>query len=184
MPRFFAVSVALLMLACAPASLAQDERMLRHQQAVLAEMAWKGLGQPVDRVSGYVWADIAAERGYLQFVAIRERYWQSLTEAEKARAVEIGQPMMDEYGDAASRKRLTLHLRKARHSMIGSRPRKDAEVLVPGPNGQSIYIRGDQFYAEKFWQPEKYHQWVDETWGETPEGKVDVGSLEQVPGQE
>lgn len=153
-------------------------------QAVLAEMAWKGIGQPVDRVAGYVWADIAAERGYPGFVAVRERYWQSLTEAEKARALEVGRTLMDEYGDAAARKRMSLHLRKARSSMIGGRPRKNAEVVVPGPNGQSIFIRGHHFYADRFWDPDRYQEWVDATWGKPAEGTVDVGSLEQIPDRE
>ena len=29
-------------------------------QAMLAEMAWKGIGQPVDRPLAYAWADISA----------------------------------------------------------------------------------------------------------------------------
>lgn len=41
-------------------------------QAMLAEMAWKGLGQEVDRALAYAWADIAAARGYPQLVALRE----------------------------------------------------------------------------------------------------------------
>jgi len=152
-------------------------------QAVLAELAWKGVGQPRDRVLGYVWADIAAERGYPQLVALREMYWEKLTQDERDRAVEIGQPMMDEYGDSAAKKRMALHLRKARRSMLTGRARKDVTVVIPGPQGQQVFIRGHNFYATEYWEPERYQRWVDETWRESSSGSVEVGTLEQVPEQ-
>ena len=37
-------------------------------QAMLAEMDWKGVGAAVDRAAAYTWADIAAERGYVDEV--------------------------------------------------------------------------------------------------------------------
>src|SRR5688500_17327614 len=44
-------------------------------QLALAMMYWNGDGVAADRVMGYVWADVASERGYPDFVAVRERYW-------------------------------------------------------------------------------------------------------------
>jgi hypothetical protein len=153
-------------------------------QAMLAEMAWKGVGQPADRSLGYVWADLAAERGYSQFVLLREHYWSRLSEEERIRAIEIGRPIMDEYGDGLAKKRMSDHLRKARRSMLTGRPRKDVTVIIPGPSGQPIFIRGHHFYADKFWDPEKYHQWVDEIWNAAPAGRVEIGPLEQLEKQE
>ena len=77
-------------------------------QAVLAEMAWKGIGQPTDRPRAYAWADISAERGYPPLVAIRESYWEQLSDEEKERAIEIGQSLMDEYGDEVAKARMAL----------------------------------------------------------------------------
>lgn len=152
-------------------------------QAMLAEMAWKGLGRPADRVLGYVWADVAAERGYRQFVVLRESYWSSLNTQERDRAIETGPPVMDEYGDALAKARLSTHLRRARWGMISGRPRKDVLVIVPGPSGQQLHIRGHQFYAREFWEPERYHQWVDRLWRDPPAGDVSVGPLEHPPGE-
>jgi len=150
-------------------------------QAVLAEMAWKGIGQPADRPRAYAWADISAERGYPQLVAIRELYWQQLTDEEKERAIEIGQSLLDEFGDKAAKPRMALHLRKARRTMIGFRPRKDVTVVVPDHTGFGRAIRGHNFYATEFWDPEEYQAWVDEGWERPAEGTVDVGELEQIP---
>lgn len=150
-------------------------------QAVLAEFAWKGIGEPMDRARAYAWADISAERGYPQLVAVREMYWERLSEDERARAIQIGQSLMDEYGDNVAKKRMALHLRKARRTMLGFRPRKDATIIIPGPNGHGISIRGHHFYATEYWDPEKYQEWVDETWGGSAAGTVDIGSLEQLP---
>ena len=149
-------------------------------QGMLAEMAWKGQGQPEDRPTAYAWADIAAERGYRHFVAQREFYWRELSEHEQARALELGQPLLAEYRDDVARPRLARHLRRARFHMIGGRPRRDATVVVPGPDGLPMRIRGHDFYAEKFWQPAAYQAWVDQVWTDPPEQNVDVGDPERV----
>ncbi|HWS25001.1 MAG TPA: hypothetical protein VN259_00380, partial [Xanthomonadales bacterium] len=47
-------------------------------QAMVAEMYWKGEGTDVDRARAYAWMDLAAERGYKDFLAVREHYWASL----------------------------------------------------------------------------------------------------------
>jgi hypothetical protein len=149
-------------------------------QAILAEMAWRGLGQPVDRPLGYAWADLAAERGYRAFVAQRERYWSQLSEAERSRAIEVGQPLLAEYRDDVAKPRMTRHLRLARRGMITGRPRKDVIVVIPSPSGQQMEIRGHDFYATRFWEPKAYHAWVDSVWNDPKQGRVDVGTLEQV----
>ena len=149
-------------------------------QAMLAEMAWKGIGQPPDRSIGYVWADIAAERGYRQFVILRERYLSELDATERARAVEEGAAFMQRYGDASAQYRLVKHLQRARRLMISGRARKDVDVWVPGPYGLRTQIRGHDFYASKFWEPEQYFMWVDAVWKNPPIENVEVGPLESV----
>ena len=55
-------------------------------QALVAEMYWKGEGTPVDRAAAYAWMDLAAERGYKDFLAVREHYWSELSPEEPNRA--------------------------------------------------------------------------------------------------
>ena len=149
-------------------------------QAVLAEMAWKGIGTPVDRAMGYVWADLAAERGYRQFVAQRERYWAQLDEAGRARALEAGTAVLAHYGDAAAKPRLARQMRRAQQGMILTVRRKDITVRVPGRGGLPTEIRGHDFYADKFWQPEQYFAWVDAVWTDPPAEHVEVGPVQDV----
>ncbi|HET8818891.1 MAG TPA: SEL1-like repeat protein [Xanthomonadaceae bacterium] len=148
-------------------------------QAMLAEMLWNGRGTPIDRVKAYAWADLAAERGYVQFVVLRERYWAGLTPQERKRAVAEGSTLLATYGDAVAREHMADHLRRARRYMLSGRPRRDALIVIPGENG-SLEISGQDFYAAKFWEPARYEAWVDARWAPLPGGKVDVRDLEVV----
>ena len=150
-------------------------------QAMLAEMAWKGQGQPVDRPLGYAWADLAAERGYRQFVVLREQYWSQLAGQERERAIQVGQPLLPVYTDVVTQETMRKHLRKSRQYMISGRTNRGADVYLPGPGRQWIMIRGHDFYAEKFWNPEWYLEWTDQVWKDPPKENVDVGEPTRVP---
>jgi hypothetical protein len=153
-------------------------------QAMLAEMAWKGQGQAVNRPLGYAWADLAAERGYRQFVALREQYWAQLTAEEQATAIKVGQPLLPVYSQAVTQVALDKHLRKARRYMTSGRVNRGGEVSVPGPGGSWTNIRGHDFYAEKFWNPEWYQEWTDAIWTDPPKENVDVGAPSPVGGRD
>jgi uncharacterized protein len=56
----------------------------KYSQHRLSLMYWHGVGVPVDRVQAYIWSDLAAERGYPQFLAIRERMWRELSPEQQA----------------------------------------------------------------------------------------------------
>lgn len=144
-------------------------------QALLAEMAWKGQGQPVDRALAYAWADLAAERGYRLFVAQRENYWRQLDAGERERAVEIGQPMLATYADEVATRKLDSHLLRERFSSANWRRRKALDLVVPGPDGLRMVIRGHAFYQDKFWEPTKYREWIDAVWTDPPKTNVEVG---------
>ena len=90
-------------------------------QGMVAEMLWNGQGTEQDRALAYAWMDLAAERGYEGFVGHRERYWATLDEAERARALEIGQAVYAKYGDDASEPRLAAVLHRERARQTGSR---------------------------------------------------------------
>lgn len=151
-------------------------------QAMLAEMDWKGEGAPTDRASAYTWADIAAERGYAVFVGVRERYWKALDAADQARALQEGPARLAEYGDGVARDRLDRHMqRRLRDIKWSARtvapPR---EVRLYDNHGHEMRIDGSRFFSPTFWDPEKYRAWQDAQWRAPPEGKVDVGDVEQV----
>lgn len=72
-------------------------------QGMVAEMYWNGQGTPRDPVQAYVWMDLAAERGYRGFLGLREKYWNALSDPERARAIEAGQSVYARFGDAAAK---------------------------------------------------------------------------------
>ena len=147
-------------------------------QAMLAEMHWNGQGTPVDRAIGYAWADLAAERGYVQFLALRERYWKALSPVERERAIAQGRALLLAYGDDVARPRMAEHL--AHVTRRAPRPHKDATIVVADGAGGLVRVRGWDFYAEKFWDPVRYQAWVDARWAPLPAGTVDVRDLEVV----
>ena len=167
-------------------ALARFRRAARHadkpSQAMIAEMLWTGRGLPVDRPLAYAWMDIAAERAYVQFVAKREQYWAALDAAQRQRALEVGRPLYAEYRDAVAKPRLALRLRRAARRMTGSRTGfvGALEVIVPGPGGVGMSVRGDDYYNEQFWKPELYFAWHDSIWKDPPTGHVDVRPMEVV----
>ena len=151
-------------------------------QAMIAEMYWKGIGVAQDRALGYAWMDLAAERFYSNFVIMREQYWEALSQAS-SRTRSRGQSLLTEYGDAAAKPRMAKILRKQR-SMTGSRVGFTGNLqIIPftGPDaGSGMTIRGDEYYAPKYWRAEEYFKWQDEVW-DAPgarKGKVRVGELE------
>ncbi|KAB8172439.1 hypothetical protein FKV24_014845 [Lysobacter maris] len=150
-------------------------------QGMVAEMLWKGEGVAQDRALAYAWMDLAAERGYLGFLGLRERYWNALDEAERARALEQGQAVYAKYGDAAAQPRLATVLRRERKNITGSRTGfvGSLQIFVPGPGGYQP-IDGSKLHDDRFWDPEKYMAWHDAIWARPMIGRVDVGEVEKV----
>lgn len=150
-------------------------------QAMVAEMYWKGEGTEVDRAQAYAWMDLAAERGYKDFLAVREHYWAALDEAERKRALAVGQGIYADFGDDVAKPRLERKIDQGRRKTTGSRTgfKGALTVLLPG-NGNWITLDGEQYYNDKFWQPELYFEWQDQIWREPYKGRVEVGAVTEV----
>lgn len=154
-------------------------------QAMLAEMYWQGLGVSADRPRAYAWADLAAERGWPDLLGKREHYWQALDRGERERAIEVGLPLLREYGDDVAKPRIEMKLAQARRQITGSRVghvgnltiRMPANAAHPYKSGHDV--DGARFYADKYYQPTHYYAWHERTWRERSEGSVDIGALEQ-----
>ncbi len=154
-------------------------------QAMIAQMLWNGDGVPVDRVMGYVWADLAAERGYPAFIATRERLWHELDAQEQRDAAVAGQAIFDEYADQAAKRREEAALRLSRSKITGSRTGHVGTLIVRQyvhETGNMERTDGSLYYADKYWKPEPYWQWQDSLFEKLPEGKVEVGPL-QIPAE-
>lgn len=148
---------------------------------MVAEMYWTGQGTARDPVLAYAWMDLAAERGYRGFLGLRERYWNELDEAQRARAVLEGQAIYARYGDAAALPRIATQLRCGRSQVTGSRTgfAGNTKIYVPGPGGYET-IDSTKFYDDRYWDPKQYQQWQDAIWAKPRVGRVEVGEMEQV----
>lgn len=148
-------------------------------QAVVGEMYWDGMGVAQDRALGLVWMDLAAERGYDFFSRKRDYYWNTLSEAERKRALAAAREIHREYADEAAEPRLAAALRRERSKMTGSRVgsmSSSVQIIVPGYGS----IDGSRFYDPQFWDPKQYRQWQDTYWVNLKVGQVTVGEVEQV----
>ncbi len=150
-------------------------------QAMVAEMYWKGEGTDVDRARAYAWMDLAAERGYKDFLAVREHYWASLNPGERERALVVGKDIYADFGDDIAKARLERKIDQGRRKTTGSRTgfKGALTVLLPG-NGNWITLDGEQYYNDKFWQPELYFEWQDQIWREPYKGRVEVGAVTEI----
>ncbi len=132
-------------------------------QAALAELYWEGKGGDVDRALGYVWMDLAAERGTPWLLAQREAYWNALDAAERQRAIEEGRKLYAEYGDPTAWPRMERELRVGARDVTGSRAGWDGSM-----RSQSRGIVGartlspEEFRKARYWDPVAYRQWQDE----------------------
>lgn len=145
-------------------------------QAMLAQMYWNGEGRPVDRVLGYIWADLAAERGYPDLVATRERFWAALSDVERQSAVREGERIFDEYGDEKAKPRMERTMRAARLNVTGSRTGRVGTlgVSIQISPDRWMAVDGDRYYSAKYWTPELYWDWADAPYRNDPRGKVTV----------
>lgn len=167
-------------------------------QLALAIIYNDGLGTPIDEAAAYAWSDVAAERGYPQFLVVRERIWSKLDAAERVRALEIGADLYREYGDAIAKPRLEARLRRGLSRATGSRTgavdeslevgvvRKGYGRVIPGQmssHGNALAGlaasagRVREYYASYRWKPVEYWDRVDEVW--MPTGEVSVGELQK-----
>ncbi len=152
-------------------------------QGMVAEMLWNGIGAPADKPAAYAWMDLAAERGYEGFLDLRERYWARLDEAQRARAVELGQEIYARYGDEAALPRISTAIQRGRKAMTGSRTgvAGNLKIYIPGHAGSMELIDGSKFYDSRFWDPRQYLAWHDAIWAKPRVARVDIGGVESMP---
>lgn len=151
-------------------------------QAMIGEMYWKGEGVPADKATAYAWIDLAAERQFVNLLAVRERYWNGLNADEQAKAIELGQGVYAKYGDQVAKKRLDAKLRTVRKNVTGSRTGSagSLSIQLAGPDGEPVTVDGSQFYDEQYWKADKYWAWQDQTWNTMSRGKVNTSDLKPV----
>lgn len=153
----------------------------KYSQHRLSLLYWHGVGVREDRVLGYLWADIAAERGYPQFLAIRERMWRELAPAQQADVIRRGPALYAEYGDPASKRRFELALTQSRLNVTGSRTGFDGGVgITSGDKLRGTMANVNDalilatVHAPSRTDPQRYWEAEDRAW---KNGIVRVGEI-------
>lgn len=147
-------------------------------QALLGALLWEGVEVPMDRAAAYAWMDLAAERGYREYLVTREEYWEDLSESERAKAVKVGGPIYDKYADVVAKPRLNNQLRRATRSITGSRTGFIANLTIIPMDRYAADITGDRYYDRRHWDPKQYWRVQDQLWNpKAPRGHVEVGPL-------
>jgi hypothetical protein len=151
----------------------------KFSQHALSLMHWHGVGTAVDRAHAYVWADLAAERGYRDLLLVRERMWQEMDAAQRARALLLGEEMYAQHGDAVAKPRMEWAMRRALASATGSRVGATTdriEILEYGATA-GLGLSARDFYERERWRAETYWREQDRQWN----AKVIVLPPEQLP---
>lgn len=93
----------------------------KYSQHYLSLMFWHGAGVTEDRVTAYIWADMAAERGSRRLLAIREKMWSLLTMEQQKQVETDGIEYYARYGDDVAKPRAERRMRAFARNMTGSR---------------------------------------------------------------
>lgn len=159
----------------------------KYSQHRLSLMYWHGVGVPVDRVEAYLWSDLAAERGYPQFLAIRERMWRELDPQQQAAVAQRGSKLQAEYGDAAAKRRFGIAMLRGRSQVTGSRTGFVGRLGITTANAVMRKIPMQEnlndallmasFHTPARNNPELYWASEDHVWKNI---KIDVGEIESV----
>src|SRR3546814_13485936 len=86
-----------------------------------ALMLWTGQGGGKDRGLALAWMELAAERQYPKFVALRDRFREQVTDAEAARAEDVRGAVFAAYAGAVARPRLETVMHRGLLSRAGER---------------------------------------------------------------
>lgn len=151
----------------------------KYSQLRVAIMYREGLGVARDPELAYAWMDLAAERGYHDFVLLREAWWTQLDEGQRERAVERGRAVFDQYADAVAKPRLEQAMRDRLGKITGSRVghvSSGLEVIQSGGATSGEIQKGSAYYDPVYWKPELYWCLQDTYWmAPLRQQQIDVG---------
>ncbi len=156
----------------------------KYSQMRVAVMYREGLGVEADPELAYVWMDLAAERGYHDFLRLRETWWAELTPDQQQRALARGEAVFAQYADKVAKPRMEQAMRQRLAKITGSRVGHVHSGLQveqrTGPEANEIQT-GAQYYDPVYWKPELYWCLQDTYWMKPlPMERIDVGLPETV----
>lgn len=160
-------------------------------QLSIGLMYLNGEGVPKDSARAWAWLDLAAERGYPDFVATRDRVRSQLSADEVAKARAVRAELESRYGDAVAKHRMEIQLRvRLMDAFTGSRTGFDFGIVQvhPGRCDPLLSIGGHvlaeagcdrgAYLAKDNWNPKLYFSARDREW-EDSRAQVTVGAVSE-----
>ena len=148
-------------------------------QLCLGLIYLNGDGVARDPVKAWAWLNLAAERGYPEFVATRNRAWAGLDAGQRTQAEAEAKTLAATYGDKVAQPRMLAVLRRAASERTGSRTGFDAGAYTYMPNsGPTLTPNPDNLNSRWYWDPKTYFAARDAQW----KGTVTVGPLKHLHG--
>jgi hypothetical protein len=148
-------------------------------QLCLGLMYLNGDGVAKDPAKAFAWLELAAERGYPQFVATRDEVAKTLNLLQLERAKKIHEHLAIRYADAVAKHRMAVQLRQGMMNITGSHTGFDSGLVQatthPRHCGQALIIGGrmvpqmgcgamNEFLAKDNWEPKLYFAARDREW--------------------
>jgi hypothetical protein len=155
-------------------------------------MYLNGEGVRKDPLTAYAWLVVAAERGYPEFVATRDRVKATLSPAQLQQAAPILAAVQAKYGDQVAKNRLVVQMRQGQMQITGSHTGFDfgiSQLNTGNCAGPAVEVGGEalakagcgdrSIFAKWRWDPKTYFAVRDSRWKAT----VRVGAIKE-PGAE
>lgn len=160
----------------------------KFSQLSIGLMYLNGNGVARDPVAAYAWFKLAAERGYPDFVATRDRVAAELTPEQRAAADKVSAELEPKYGDAVAKPRMAKQLRLARTQLTGSHTGYDSGAYSiklrnncntgSGDTAGGRIVKsgcgGTAMNSPERWDPDKYFALRDAQY----KGTVEVGEIQ------
>jgi len=160
----------------------------KYSQLRVAIMYREGSGVPADPELAYAWMDLAAERGYHDFVRLRDAWWAELDAGQRERALQRRQDVFAQYGDQVAKPRLESAMRGRLSKITGSRVghvHSGLQVVQHTGATAGEVQSGADYYDPEYWKPELYWCLHDTYWmAPLRQQQIDVGRPETVHGGE
>ena len=158
-------------------------------QLSLGLMYMNGEGVAKDPVTAYAWMDIAAERGYPDFIATRDTLKATLTPEQLAQAMELRAKLAEKYGDSVAKHRLAVQLHQGQMQLTGSHTGFDFGVsslrATSSCGGPTLFVGGQaqpqvgcsgSVFAKVRWDPDLYFASRDRDY----QARVNVGAVQEL----
>lgn len=157
------------------------DKMAQHNLGV---MTYRGEGVDRDPARAWAWFELAAERGYPEFVGIANAVWDELAPVQRRKAQRVlDDELAPRYGDEVAIPRTTQRMESERRRIVGTRTGMVGNVTVY--DRRTVGARtGEEYFAAERWDFRRVVEREKQVFEALARGNVTIGELEFVEDEE